>query len=501
MDAILEWATHFYCAADDHEMLADLLPLRARAAGAEPAPAEAEAAAGNLAGDRQPLHLAFYRLRKAAAELGPSYLGLDETEEMLDSRQPWASPLNLQRMAKRAHTAGVDTRSHSGAAATGDAQDASPLEPFSSPFSSPPRAAQPRAVRSADRAAAKALDVPAMVHMLITVEGARRHFAAEFLSRRNAQGSVAEQSERWQHHFAKRNIAAETKFENILIALKELVVLRAVVDHGVTRIGELKQVLGHMDAEQHPEPLTAPRVAVQRDFDAAQCLAVLNLMFPLDLLGMDTHCSASTGRWQQRYARPLQHVPSPRMQLHQLLCEVEAWVSGDERVTVSVGSALLHSDSSSGDGDNVDGATTDEHRAKRARTDRAHTPANCPTWLAAARGLAWGQLKQSCITYLRDAQQKITDHYQAIHPWATGPGAIGSAPVTVPEHLGELGDEGLRIARAIQGENGHLLEEVMRQVSCGTPVLERIARHSRLIKLRFSPYAAYDALARLGASS
>ncbi|KAJ2772144.1 hypothetical protein IWQ57_001894 [Coemansia nantahalensis] len=493
MDTILEWATQFYCASDDHEILADLLPLRARVAGEDPAQAEQAAAGTALEGDSEPLHVALYRLRRAATELGPSYLGLDETEEVLDSQQPWASPLNLQQMAKRTAPSGGQSSGQSGA----------PLEPFSSPFSSPQRRVRPRTLPSADRAAAAALDVPAMVRRLITVENTRRRYAAEFLLRKNAQGSVAEQSERWQHHFAKRNIAAETKFENILIALKELVVLRAVVDSRVVRIGELRRILARLDDARQPAP---------RRLDVAQCLAVLNLMFPLDPLQTDARTSPEPATWQQRYACPLRHVPNPRMQLHQLLCEAEAWVRGDERVTASVGSPALQDVGSlldqlpCVDGNDNDG-DGDERGAKRARTSSTHRAASCPTWKAAARGLAWGQLRQSCLSYLRDTEQKIAEQHQAVHPWTAGPDAAAAAAAAdgaserVPEYLDGLGDEGLRMSRSIQSENGRLLEEVMRQVGPTSTVLERIARHSRLMKLRFSPYAAYDALARPGPAS
>ncbi|KAJ2784698.1 hypothetical protein H4R18_000989 [Coemansia javaensis] len=497
MNAVLEWAVQYYCSVDDHDMLSDLLPLHACMAEQDSGLGDAGRAVepdhgrGLLESDREPLHVAFYRLRKAADDIGPSYLRLDESEEILDNQEPWASPLNLEQMAIRTRKEGPGAESHDGNGAVDNSAD-----PFSSPFSSPSRPARQRVPRHVSKSDARDLDVPFMVSLLIRIESARRHFAVEFLAKRNAQGSVAEQSERWQHRFAKRNIAAETKFENILVALKELVVLRAIVDASIARAGELHQVLGRMGAEEQ-------RPAPGGGFDAAQCLAVLNLMFPLAPLRADACRPLDTEQWQRRYAFPLTHVPNPRMQLHQLLCETEGWINGDDRVATTVGPAAEHSvgallGQGAGAGD------SDAHRDKRARTDGVRMPSECPTWMAAARGVAWGQLRQSLQAYLCDTQRKIADQYCELHPWAVRSSISGSGPVAegraggaaeaVPESLCSLGGEGHRMARVIQSENELVLREAMRQASPSATVLERIVRHSRLMKLRFSPHAAYDAL-------
>ncbi|KAJ2345318.1 hypothetical protein GGF43_005254 [Coemansia sp. RSA 2618] len=514
---ILDWATQYYCALDDHDILADLLPLRKHevnntpiweVSDAEkkrrpnmPAPTTTRARElkdGQFDDDQQPLHAVFYKLRTALGALGPAYLGLDETEEMLDRQQPWASPLDLQRMAR-------PTAPRGGTQLFESTTTASSLEPFSSPFNSPARpapATQPSDPTTTTRESSgpaiehechkdpAGLDIPEIIYLLITAENARRHFATELLSKKHAARSVGEQSERWQHHFAKRNIAAETKFENILVALKELVVLRAVVDLDGVQFGELRRVLENVGAQN-------ARVRRGQGFDAARCLAVLNLMFPLDPLHTDARYSLAANRWQQRYAFPLQHVPSPRVQLHQLLCEAEAWINGDERVTTSVAarSHRLHTDSDS-DSD----FDADSRCAKRARVGEPHAPRNCPTWLAAARSFAWGQLKQSCQAYLRDTQQKIMDQHRALNPWV--PMAADqpakdmpeSAEIQVPEFLRAYGKAGSRAARVFASESHGMLDEVMEQLQPDATVVERIALHSKMMNIAFSGSAAYKML-------
>ncbi|KAJ2632173.1 hypothetical protein H4R22_001452 [Coemansia sp. RSA 1290] len=504
--AVLDWITQHCCAHDDHELLEgkhmaaagecrntanmdslDLLPLRKcvskrikRQKTDSAAQAEAETA-GQLDSDGQPLHIVFYKLRTALDNLDPAYLGLEETEEMLEQQQPWASPLNLQRMAKPL----VSKRSRS-PLSDSEAGGGS-LQPFSSPFNSPSRPTQHKRQNKVDKAAARSLDIPELIYLLITAENARRHFANELRTKMQAQKSVGDQSERWQHKLAKRNIAAETKFENILVALKELVVLRTVADIGRPPVGELAQVLSNAALQQQPskKPLQAkphdPQ-APDSGFDAAQGLAVLNLMFPLDPLHADTRWSLSTNKWQQRYAFPLQHVPNPRMQLHQLLCETEAWISGDERVTTSVGVSASASSSAA--------ATT------------------CPTWLAAARGLAWGQLKQSCQSYIRDTHKTILKQHFACHPWVplkqlntsllSAENQTSSAEaedVYVPEPIQDLGDIGIRTAKAVINDNKALVNEVMSNVNPNTTIVERIAKHSRMVNIRFSHTAAFEVLA------
>ncbi|KAJ2305871.1 hypothetical protein IWW54_004937 [Coemansia sp. RSA 2705] len=533
---ILDWATQFYCAADDHAMLEDLLPLRKCVASSSISRTQLSSDAmpqskgkqadrghsstGQLDDDQQPLHIVFYKLRRALDDLGPAYLGLCETEEMLDSQQPWASPLNLQRMAKPTAAGISGTQLFKTPSTEGNS-----LEPFSSPFNSPSRPVPKNTSRMVGRAkarAAKALDIPEIIYLLITAENARRHYAAQFISKKHAEGSVGEQSERWQHHFAKRNIASETKFENILVALKELVVMRAIADLDLLQIGELKQVLGNIDAGQrrrsHGAPAQPKRIPTHcPDFDAAQCLAVLNLMFPLDPLHADSRYSLGTNKWQQRYAFPLQHVPNPRMQLHQLLCEAEAWINGDERVTASVG-PVIHKNSTVLDQLSHSSDSDEPPQAKRIRLNEIHTPANCPTWLAAARGFAWGQLKQSCQAYLRDTQQKIQSQHYALHPWTpmslkspvtllTGSSLTlnqaetaerldsassePTAPASPPEQFGKIG---AWAAEAILDSNKVLIDEVMKDVRPNTTVIQRIVQHSQLINMRFSRAAAYRVL-------
>ncbi|KAJ1808632.1 hypothetical protein LPJ77_002222, partial [Coemansia sp. RSA 2523] len=403
---VLDWATQYFCSLDDHEILSDLLPLRQwevdstvvyhaqprekrrRPHMSTPTTTRIrELNDGQFDGDSQPLHAVFYRLRKALSALGPAYLGLSESEDVLDKQQPWASPLDLQPWAS-----------------PGDLQEPSvDLQPWASPFNSPQAVEDAADVADAvdntdntdntgniDAAQAQQIDIPEMIYLLITAETARRHFAASTLRLKHTQGPLASQSERWHHRFAKRNIALETKFENILVALKELVVLRAIADPRSTQIGELRRVMGY----------TQP----SRTEDAALALSVLNLMFPVDPALATTH--AGSDRWLMRYAFTLQHVPSPRMQLLQLLCETEAWVSGDDRVTVSV---ATHVNDGSDPADSVDPADSDCHRTKRVCIAEPRTPRTCPTWVAAARGLAWSRLKQSCHAYVRDTQQNITD--------------------------------------------------------------------------------------------
>ncbi|KAJ2842819.1 hypothetical protein IWW36_005770, partial [Coemansia brasiliensis] len=159
----------------------------------------------------------------------------------------------------------------------------------------------------------------------------------------------------------------------------------------------------------------------------------------------------------------------------------EAWVSGDERVTTSVGASASTSGSA---------ATT-----------------ACPTWLAAARGLAWGQLKQSCQSYVRDTHKAILKQHFACHPWVplkslnispsaeNQTGSVENEGVYVPEPIQDLGDIGIRTAKAVINDNKALVNEVMSNVSPSTTIVERIVEHSRMVNIRFSHTAAFEVLA------
>ncbi|KAJ1964208.1 hypothetical protein GGI12_001561 [Dipsacomyces acuminosporus] len=502
---VLEWATQFYCSKDDHEIVKDLLHLRqcdARDASTSQSTTPPHLSKGSrrakrgyvdaaLANSKQPIYVLLYDVRRLLHRLGPSYLGLVETEQMLDGQQPWASPLNLHKIAKHP----PDTDIGSSDEHRPFSKSSSILSPFSSTFDVESGDGSPQLQHSGvvhDGAEeAEPVDVPALIYSLITIENARRHFASELLNRKHSQGSKGDQSERWQHHFAKRNLAAETKFENVLVALKELVVLRAIADPDTTQVGELKLGLGRISSQERRRSRGAASTAANalgaRDgassspFDAAQCLAILNLMFPLDPLHADRRKSIGTNMWQQRYAFPLQHVPNPRAQLHQLLCEVESWVN------------------SGGHSHRLDGS--------------GNMPSNCPAWQASARGLAWGQIKQSCLAYLRDASQKIAGHHRILHPWASSLTTIRDATAGREVHVVDSeGEERLqtstaiaveqqdpgddRTSRTIDYETKLILRTIEQQLAPGATTIERIVHHSQAISRRFSPYAVFDRLSK-----
>ncbi|KAJ2083660.1 hypothetical protein H4R24_000618 [Coemansia sp. RSA 988] len=522
---VLDWAIQFYCAADDAEMVSSLVQM------------DVEEVSKDqdywYQSDNEPLCLLFFRLDKFVNLLKPAYLGLEESEETLNRQQPWASPLNLQHMAKSSAT---DYSKDAGS--VGSSPVRTTLEPFSSPFNSPQRSIQQRRPQSPlGILDAKCLEVPAMIRWLIIVENARRRSATEYLDWKHAQGSVGEQSERWQHHFAKRNIAAEIKFENILVALKELVVLQSIVRPESTLTGQLGKILDCSALGQHRqsggESMQAlPNTDKQGVFNVARCLAVLNLMFPLGPLHANTRYSDEENRMRHRFAMPLQHVPSPRIQLLQLLCETEAWVSGDDRVTVSIATGGAHNSFGQfdqlsqsaddqadglGDGSGVNGDNVDQCSSKRVGDQGQRTPSNCPTWLAAARRFAWGQLKQSCHAYLRYTRHRIEKQHYEMHPWDLPTSSTPEYPTietaTAQESfVNDSADNCIaesdasqptqtrsasqRITNAILSENNELLREVQHQMKPNTTVLERIVRHSRLVKTRFSPYATYSALTK-----
>ncbi|KAJ2495329.1 hypothetical protein IWW47_004124 [Coemansia sp. RSA 2052] len=377
-------------------------------------------------------------------------------------------------MADPATAMSIDDPANSPAGKTGGS-----LEPFlppadtSSSITPPPRKRKRKAGASMEP-----MDMPSIIHMLIMVEQARRGYLAELTSRKHAQGSVGDQSERWLHHHAKRNTAAEIKFENVLVALKELALLRAVIDPGVAQLSELKSCLSRSGSKRGKTLAATPRDSLQAlDYDATQCLAILNLMFPLKSLDPSLTNSAGSSKWGRRYAFPLQHVPNPRAQLHRLLCEVEMWISTE---------------------------------AGQSAAGTEHTPSNCPGWLASARGFAWGQLRQSCLTYLRDAQHKIATQHRAMNPWT--PVALdtdmphddagedvspGMEDVDNAECVSLSNDSGTGqdiAGPAATQENDKILSAVSAQCSRDATVVERIVRHSRLVGSRFSQHAFYNDL-------
>ncbi|KAJ2832473.1 hypothetical protein FBU31_002071 [Coemansia sp. 'formosensis'] len=431
---------------------------------------ETESVTGSDTSDNAlPLHVTFHKLRRAIEELGPSYLGLDEEDGLLEVRQPWKSPLNLQRMADSTSAMSVD-----------GSVDSPVSKSLKSPVLSAYDSSSPTSpLRKRKREAEtdkEPMDLPAVIRMLIAVEQARRDYVTELTCRKHAQGSVGDQSERWLHHHAKRSTAAEIKFENVLVALKELAVLRAIIDPGVTQFSELKYCLNRMSSKRSKvsSDISLDRMP-ELDYDATQCLAILNLMFPLKSLNASSDASGEPSKWGRRYAFPLQHVPNPRAQLHQLLCEVEVWISTEGQGADSV----------------------------------EHTPNNCPGWLMSARGFAWGQLRQSCQTYLRDTQHKIATQHQLMNPWApVAPNA--DAPheddvmsqsmedleavecISQSNDSGEA-DQGIT-GPAATAENGIIMSAVYAQCSPDTTTLERIVRHSRLVGSRFSQKSFYMGL-------
>ncbi|KAJ2387746.1 hypothetical protein GGI05_003996, partial [Coemansia sp. RSA 2603] len=397
--------------------------------------------------NRLPLHLVFYRLRQAIDQIGPSCLGLDESEISPNESQPWASPLALPKISTHAS----DTSSAD--------PSIQPLEPF---LMQTPKQKQEQPLLttgryssngqpSTARASRQNTDIPAVIHMLITAETARRRISSEYLLKRQSQGSVADQSERWQHHFAKRNIAAETQFENVLVALKELAVLQAIVDPTTSQSEDLARCLEHTGGRPVTGTKRRRTLGAAGGFDPAQCLAILNLMFPLDPLHADKkQTTHETTGWSQRYAFKLQHVPNPRMQLVQLVCEVEAWV-----------------------GNNVADSR----------------PNKCPKWLQSARGFAWGQMRQSGRSYVDRSEKKILELHRKMHPWTfEDAGANGTVDGREQEGVQAHFDA------AIVRDNAVILAEIDGQVSPDTTVIERIARHSQLVRHRFSALAVRDAL-------
>lgn len=359
-----------------------------------------------------PLYVAFYKLNQALDDLGPSYLGLKETADELDKeKQPWTIPTKLtvvnEPTSEHPETVAMMVKEPV-LAHKGETKDL---------YKDP-------------------MDIPALIRLLIEVENTRRYFTKQLIQQRHQTGGpLGDQSERWQHGIAKRNIAAETRFERFLVALKELVVLRAIVDEETAEIGELRQVLG--------EDETARGRKRRRDegghgqFDATKCMAILNLMFPLNRSPMDRLAVLD---WNQQYDYPLQHVSNPRTRLHQLLCEVEAWVNGDERVTVNT-----------------------ELGSEQQEKNVERLPENHPAWRESARGFGWGLMLQRCQSYLDEAQHKIALYHRTMNP------LVDPREVSSSTSSSELADD----ART-------MLEQVSQKCSADSTVLERIICHSEL---------------------
>ncbi|KAJ1664629.1 hypothetical protein IW140_004022 [Coemansia sp. RSA 1813] len=495
MKTIVDWATEYFCSKNDDKVVEGLVQLQQLYSEGMPCsePNDATTSKDGQPSDNIPMYIALYRLRKLLKMLGPLYLGLTETEEALGAKQPWASPLKLQCVAKDVR---ATRRIDSGSSTLDDDRNESApkrrkpddifchssLERHLSAKNKPLEHEQ-----TFSNLNAAALDIPELVRMLVIIENTRRYYASELLSKRHAQGPLGDQSERWEHGFAKRNIAAETKFENLLVALKELVVLRAIADPEIAERGDIKQVLEHTGAQQQtqkqdlsndspvPEKSNAPNrsiyaVILSNRFDPARCLAILNLMFPLDPLHADRRLSFNTSRWQQQYAFPLQHVPSPRTQLYQLICEVEAWVNGEDCGVSASGQAQQSHDGQSKD-------------------DYVRSPMSCPAWLASARSFAWSQFKQSLQAYLQDTEHKIATQYRMIHPWSSPEtSASGSTSAATPRN------SSISFLEHMLNENKYLLKRIEEKAPVNATALEHIAHHARLADLRFTKRMLLDQL-------
>ncbi|KAJ2230001.1 hypothetical protein H4R99_003552 [Coemansia sp. RSA 1722] len=475
-NTIVDWALQFYCTIDDQEMVDDLLRLK------ESQLQESASPPGLHNADKQPLHLVFYKLRQSIERISPSCLGLDESSLKIEENKPWASPLNLQGMAKP-----KVEKSFSGSGSE-------TLEPFFLPTNKRKQETPKLARRSSKRRKTGAnnepVDLAETIYLLIVAENARRFFAAEFLSKKQSQGSVADQSERWQHRFAKRNLAAETHFENVLVALKELVVLQAIGNINAVRTGDLKQNLDYIASKGTDigklAYTTIKNTAAPVDFDASYCLAILNMLFPVNSLYHDRRHSLSTNKVQQRYAFPLRHVHSPRVSLHKLICVVEAWVNGDEKAASSI---------------------SGRHSALAGQKK----PNECPTWLASVQKFAWSQLKHSSLSYLNDTQQNIAEHHRKIISWSSEDTGLVAATDALavsnksPVHRdmedvdidtdADTEPHKLRIAE-ITHINNKLLKDVDKQLSSDSTVIERISCHSQLVNLNLSTRAVYKALSK-----
>ncbi|KAJ1949223.1 hypothetical protein FBU59_001238 [Linderina macrospora] len=391
--------------------------------------------------DTQSLHVHAYLVRRGLSGLGPLYLGISESEEsLLIMQQPWVSPLPLVRMTK---------------------PRLSTVQPDPSPFSEEPGSVSPQKPNPPNVQSMQPADIPALIYSLITIENARRKFAQERLKQ-----SKSNQSERLLHHIAKRNVQTEARFESILVALKELVVLRTIRDPSTTQIGELKQGLGRVSSKQRQ---TTPKTTSLADmanalvgFDPAQCLSVLNLMFPISPLQADRRSSLNTNQWQQRYAFPLQHTASPRTHLHTLLCQVEMWIMNTDRLTKQRQKLAM-------------GASV---------PDDLRTPDMCPAWQKTAKAFGWGQLRQSCATYVQDAMSKIMEQQRRMQPWTQ---AVDGAMVF---------DGSSSLDTVIDAENTRMLKIVAQDLPPQATVVERVVRHSQLVNRRFSPYAVYARLSK-----
>ncbi|KAJ2549746.1 hypothetical protein EV175_004328 [Coemansia sp. RSA 1933] len=469
METIVDWATEYFSSKDENELVERLIQLQQVYANDTPGAESSKDYRPGNSSSSIPLYAALYKLRKLLKMLGPLYLGLDKTEDVQGAQKPWA--LQLQQAAS--HTTRASKYLDSDSGVSDDDGNTNP--PKRRKLSDLPTRNKPLEdwqVFSSTNSAA--LDIAEAVRMLIIVENTRRHYASELLNKKHAQGPLGDQSERWEHGFAKRNTAAETKFENLLVALKELVVLRVIADPESTERGDIKQVLGPTgtqspeqtdEANGHP----AHAISLANKFDPARCLAILNLMFPLDPLHADRRLSFNTERRQQRYAFPLQHVPSPRTQLHQLICEVEAWMSSEDCHVVPASSQTKQP----------------QHADQQERG-----PMSCPAWLASARGFAWDQFSQSLRTYLHDAELKIATQYRMIHPWSSPDTPSLSRSAT------SLQSNDVSFSEHILNENDDLLKRVEKNAPVNATTLEHIVHHSRLADLRFTKRMLLDQLQR-----
>ncbi|KAJ1900466.1 hypothetical protein LPJ66_001453 [Kickxella alabastrina] len=507
---ILEWATQFYCSLDDHEMVDELLCLRdcntssSKSAFPSSALSSNDTEAENhdplcSTGGSQPLYVSFYKLRRALENIGPMCLGLSELDMESSTQLPWESFLHSQRISQLDLSISANIESNNSSNSSSNIE--MPIDPFAQSPDNRKRdtLASGHQAKSCDSTSSREpVDIPAAIYSLIAVEKVRRSYVAKLLNTRQSQKSVADQSERWRHKVAKRNIASETQFENTLVALKELVVLQAIASPKYAQSGEIKRCLDYTGntSGDDDEPDASTALRVETNFDAAQCLTILNMMFPLDALNMGKQGSFGRSEWDHRYAFSLKHVLSPRMQLHQLLCEVEAWINKDNRVTTS----MIRRTSIFGDQHLKTLAAGDSDDSQRARnsvcsqSSNNRTPSECPAWLASAQGFAWDQLKQSCLSYLQRAQQNIWEHYEIMRPWLA---ESNQSTVSATKDDGECFESAQKtLHNSIIRDNNLLLREVNEQLPFGSTVIERIACHSQLVKRRFSSHAVYDALSK-----
>ncbi|ORX68705.1 hypothetical protein DL89DRAFT_258552 [Linderina pennispora] len=218
---VLTWATQFFCNRDDHDIVKDIMTLRKCEL--------ADRDTADVLSDTQPLarsRIPGPPCPRQPQPTVPWFLGIGRVASQYTAALGIAAALAagwLNRSSLRCSLTCVRSLK------SRIQPDHRGLPHYRSPSTQP-------------------ADVPALIYSLITIENARRRLAQEWLKQ-----SKGEQSERLLHHIVKRNAQAEAKFESILVALKELVVLRAIRDPDTTQIGELKQGLGRISSKAAPD--------------------------------------------------------------------------------------------------------------------------------------------------------------------------------------------------------------------------------------------------------